>query len=353
LTKLLIVNLSQFGYHTDTYYYCKYLKDEFKITYLCWDYNKPQILMENVNIVYVSRKGNKYLRYFSMLRKFRKYVKNNEDNIIFIKYFRLCSCLTFGNSGRNIVLDIRTGAVSTSLNKRLFYNFCFSVDRKFYNKFTVISESLREALNIPKKNSHVLPLGSQVFSNSDKEFDKLNLLYVGTLSQRRIEDTITGIREFLDRHKIRVEYNIIGDGPPKDLGKVLNTIQKTGLKDVVHYRGRITHENIGYFFDVSNIGVVYIPLTKQYDRQPPTKLFECLLSGIPVIATETYENKRIVNNNNGILIKDNSGSFAEGLETIWNNRGLYNSKKIREEVSEYTWENIVMNNLKPYFKFIS
>jgi hypothetical protein len=41
--KLLIINKIQFGYHTDTFKYCQYLKDEFDITYICFDAKEIKI----------------------------------------------------------------------------------------------------------------------------------------------------------------------------------------------------------------------------------------------------------------------------------------------------------------------
>lgn len=348
MKKLLIVNLSQYGYHIDTYYYSKLLNKDFVITYLCWDYEKPRITTKNVNVIYLKRDGNKIIRYIRMLIALRQHIENNSYDILFVKYFRLCSVLVWTNKSKNIVLDIRTGAVSTNILKRLFYKLCFAFDKRFFKKITIISESLREALKIDKSSAHILPLGSVVFSHTSKVFDRINLLYVGTLSQRKIDDTVTGVYKFLKTNTTELVYNIIGDGIQEDLDRLLNTINDLGLQKQINYLGRISHENIVPYFKSSNIGVVYIPITKQYDKQPPTKLFEYLLSGMPVVATSTYENRKVVNESNGVIIRDNSDSFADGLKVFWDNRQRYNSEKIREEVSQYSWENIVNNNLRPY-----
>ena len=36
-SKIVIINKTQFGYHTDYYKYCEYLKDDYDITFLCFD----------------------------------------------------------------------------------------------------------------------------------------------------------------------------------------------------------------------------------------------------------------------------------------------------------------------------
>ena len=56
--KLIIINQSQFGNHTDTFYHCKYLRYDIAIVSICWDYGLPKIEMNGVQVVYASRKGN-------------------------------------------------------------------------------------------------------------------------------------------------------------------------------------------------------------------------------------------------------------------------------------------------------
>jgi glycosyltransferase involved in cell wall biosynthesis len=91
-----------------------------------------------------------------------------------------------------------------------------------------------------------------------------------------------------------------------------------------------------------------VPITPYYDFQPVTKLYEYMLSGMPVIATNTHENRLVVNDDNGVLINDTPEDFCNGLAKICENRNSYNSLDIRKTVESYTWENIVNTILKPY-----
>ena len=91
-------------------------------------------------------------------------------------------------------------------------------------------------------------------------------------------------------------------------------------------------------------------MTKYFDNQPPTKTYEYLVSGLPVIATGTKENAKILNDSCGVLIDDNEVSFALGLQAIVSKRKTFNSAKIRNMYQENLWENIVNNNLKNYIE---
>ena len=97
-------------------------------------------------------------------------------------------------------------------------------------------------------------------------------------------------------------------------------------------------ENIAYF-EESNVGISFVPCTKYYDCQPPTKTFEYLLYGLPVIATNTTENNIIINSSNGLLIKDSSASFCEAIELLISKS--YNNSLIQNDSIKYSWEKIV------------
>jgi glycosyltransferase involved in cell wall biosynthesis len=71
---------------------------------------------------------------------------------------------------------------------------------------------------------------------------------------------------------------------------------------------------------------------------------------MPVVATNTYENRLIVNENNGVLINDSAEDFCNGLMKIYNQRNSFSSSEIRKSVELYSWEKIVNTNLKPYLQ---
>jgi hypothetical protein len=93
--------------------------------------------------------------------------------------------------------------------------------------------------------------------------------------------------------------------------------------------------------------VVYVPVTTYYNYQPSTKLFEFILAGMPVLATKTEENKKIVNSDNGILIDESPKGFSTGLEQISERITYFNEELIRNSISGYCWEDITKTKLKP------
>ncbi|MBU2645306.1 glycosyltransferase [bacterium] len=349
MKKLLIIDYKQFGYHTGNFHHCKYLKEEYSIGFICWDQGFPKIEIEGVVVIYVNRRGNILLRAIRFLRLALREVKDKRT-IIFIKYFKVVSLAMRLLKPHNFfILDIRTGSVHKKQIYRRFYDARMKFETRFFKNVTVISQSLAEKLKIAHK-SHILPLGADIISSTKKTFKSLHLLYVGTLLNRNIEVTVHGFKLFYDEFKERISiaYTIIGDGTNNEAQDLRGLVSKYGLSDVVKVTGLIPYTNLAPYYDTCNIGVSYVPLTDYYDCQPVTKTFEYLLSGMPVIATNTSENRAVIQNKNGVLIGETADDFYVGLKTISKNRMSFDSDNIRFSKLDYKWENIVENNLKPY-----
>jgi glycosyltransferase involved in cell wall biosynthesis len=354
MKKLILINPNQFGYNNATYYYCKYLKKYYHITYLCWDHNLLKIDIPGVKVVYVNRRGNMIARSLRFLRYAFKELRN-DPTIVFIKYFKIVSlALRLLKPTYNYVLDIRTGSVhKNSLNRRL-HDARLKFETRLFKNVTVISESLAEKLGL-KHKAHILPLGADVLSRKDKLLKELNFLYVGTLHNRNIDITIHGFKKFYNEFKnqIPMSYTIIGSGPNNEENTLRDIVVKLGISKVVKITGRIPQSQLGPYFDSANVGISYVPITDYYDVQPVTKTFEYLLSGMPVIATNTSENRKVINQENGVLVGETPEEFYSGMKLVLEKVKLFDSAKIRNTSMNFTWEHIVINNLFQYLKKIS
>ncbi|MCH9698056.1 MAG: glycosyltransferase [Gammaproteobacteria bacterium] len=340
--KLLIADQRQFGSHIGTYHYCLYLNQSYEITVICWDYGLPRQKLSNIKVIYVPRDGNIISRNYRFIKAVSDYLNNNHTSLCFIKYFRGCSLLKFFHSKQVFIFDIRTGSISQNSINRFLYNSMLILESFFFRHITIISESLARKLNLSKKAT-ILPLGSETISSLDKSFNSLDLLYVGTLSGRDIHKSVLGFCRFYQQFhtSIPMRYTIIGDGPGNEIESLKSIIEQHALTDIIQLKGRIPFTELKTYFDTHNIGVSFVPMTDYFDAQPVTKTFDYLLSGMPVIATATSENKLVIDNTNGVLINDSADDFFRGLRGIMNTRHLYHSRRIRQISSRYSWKTIV------------
>jgi glycosyltransferase involved in cell wall biosynthesis len=354
--KLLLINGTQFGYSAGHYFYCKYLSGDFTIRYICYDRGLNRLSLKGTDVHYVSFKGNKLIRTIRFIKESIIQSYSVKPNVLIVAYFNICLLLALFCRSKKRVLDIRSGSLKKNKFFRSIGNFFILFQSLFFDEAIILSESLRKKLSVSGKKSIIVPLGSEIFFTGEHNYNSLSLFYVGSLNNRNIIETIIGLHLFLKTNegkKIEVNYSIVGFGSPFEIAKIMNCIADLGLSDSVTYVGRKTNEELIPYFEHSNIGIVFVPRTPWYDCQPVTKLFEYTLSGMPVIATNTYENSRIVNKTNGVLIDDTSEDFCKGLLIIYNNRNSFNSADIRRTVESFTWANIINNTLKPFLERIA
>ena len=353
--KLLFVYPNQFGYHIDSYKYCEYLQDKFDLTYICFDQGFDRLDLPDVNVIYMPYNTGKVRRLVHFFIYLIQLTRKEKIDILFTVQFKFCFIIGLCAISKVKILDYRSGDLSSNYFMRSLKNIIMRFDALFFQYVTIISEGLRDILFLNKGRAIILPLGADVISSRVRSFDRLDLLYLGTLNLRNIDQTIDGFAQFLDKNKEishLFSYTIIGFGTKQEEEKINFIIKKMGLNHTVRFLGRKKYTELSSFFDDCNVGVTYVPMTPYYEYQPVTKLFEYLLSGMPVIATNTYENKLIVNYTNGVLISDSSEDFCNGLMKVYDLRKSFDSIVIRESVEFYKWSNIIKSIMIPFLQKI-
>lgn len=350
---ILFIVPSQYGYNTGYFYYCELLaKEQYNVFYIGTDQQKP-IIKSNfgVNVICINdgnqRLGRWRLKIAKVSWKLNAEVKFDK---IIIHGYNFCSLLLLIFSRKSCVMDIRTSYITTSILKTFINNVILYIDSLMFWRVSIISRSLGRFMRISPKKSYLLPIGALVEDYVAPQFNEfLSLLYVGTFYDRNIEKTIEGVALFKNRHpEVSIQYTIIGMGSEKEKELIQSAIKEHYLDNIVEFVGEKRYEMLKPYYHSHNIGVSYVPLTKYYDCQPPTKTFEYLVKGMLVMCTPTSENAILTHNENGVLLESDSvEDFAKGIEYIHNNRANYINRKIYNDSRKYSWENIVKKYLCP------
>ena len=349
--KILCITLNQFGYQINMFHYIKYLKEYYDFSYLCVDYGKERVNLSGLDVFYVAKEGSGYNQIYKFLLAIKKLLYNNPYDLIIIKYFPFISLVKLFTKEK-IILHVDSGAASAGKLHNILYNLFLKIESLFFQEIITLSENLRKYLFLPKGKTYIVPLGSESFSSEKHDYSNLNLIYIGTFNWRRIHETIDGFYQFYKRfsNEIGISYTIIGYGNKNEVDKITSRIKQLGLEGVVNFLGTVPYNKLSEYLSKSNVGVSYIPITPEYNVQPPTKTIEYLMAGLPTIATATEENKKLMNNNRGVLIDDSSDGFYDGLCKIKNSS--YDNDEIRQSMENYKWEKIVHTHLKPVIEKI-
>ncbi len=251
---------------------------------------------------------------------------------------------------KNLVCEIHTFPKNFVLHKRVF--------EKAKN-IIVITKNLKDSLikkGIDENKILVAPDGVDL-----EKFDidipkeearkKLNLpqdkkivLYTGHLYEWKGAQILANASNFLDNDTIIV---FVG-GTKKDekefreKNKDLNSILILGHK---------LYSEIPYYLKAADILVLpnlgKIEISKSWTS--PMKMFEYMASKRPIISSNLSSLREILNENNAILIRENSpGDLADGINSALKNKGF--SDKISscafQDVQKYTWKKRIDNILK-------
>ncbi len=347
-TRLIIVSPRQYGYQTDYLKYTEYLVPYFDIVFLCLDQGEKRFENESITLKYTCIQ-NKKLAYLFFFLKAYFYILTHKG-IVMSTNFKGCRYLKKLMPWRKMVVNIRTVSVDKDKEKSARQNIQILKDVECFERIIMISEGGARQLRLPMEKVSIVSLGADVISHTNKLFDSLKLLYVGTLNNRDIIKTVIGFHQYLKQSgDTDAIYDIVGNGEEFSQIKEYVETKKLGKHIILH--GQKKYDELKPFFDKCNVGVAFVPMTSMYDYQPPTKTFEYLNSGLFCIATETTANREVITATNGCLIHDTANDFCSAIQLFMHKRQTVSSSQIRETGKPYLWKNIIEQQLLPALQF--
>ena len=173
------------------------------------------------------------------------------------------------------------------------------------------------------------------------------LLYQGAVNMGR------GLEQLLDAMTLMpgIYLVIVGDGDIK--GELMHQAKQLNLSTRVCFTGRVSFENLAWYTRQATLGIsLEQDIGLNYHYALPNKLFDYMHAGLPVIASDLPEIRKVVATVEfGVLIREFSPEFlAETISGILNNKELLAtwSKNALREAPNYSWEQESDKLLKLY-----
>lgn len=362
--KIIMVLTNGFFPDLRVYKEAKYLsKNGHDVEILCWDRDgrykeKPVEQIEKIKIIRFcgNEKYGSGLKQISGLMKFKneckKYLKNEQINYDYIHCHDLDGMVVgwlIHKHGDKIVFDMHEYYNSGSYAKIYFIvkRLLKFMQNKSY-KIIHVNEKQIEAISPKNKDKLVYlpnyPEAEKFESVKHIPSSKLRIMYAGYV--RYLVPLTNLINATKDMENVKV--SIHGTGTCWDNIKKMEEFSKN-----LEVTGEFKHEEINKFYSESDIiYVVYNKGNKNDETALPTKFFESIISGVPLIVSkDSLMEKTVEKYDIGFNVDGtNEENIKKLIESIQNNREILEQKKrnIEKIKNKFIWEDVVKNLDKIY-----
>lgn len=342
----------------DIFYYSKYLSKypNYKIKVIVSKINED-ISNENLEIIELWK-----INYFSFIWKaFFKIKKiNKESKISFVYFFAQHPFSVLLQFFVKYFLKIKTiyDVVSWPIGKWFVAFVSYITIRLgifFSYKYILDHEKLYWLLNLKsKKHFEVIWVwyDGEVFKKNldvnllGKKRGELIFTYVWSLNIERKLDVF--LRAFIKNiHKYYfIKLYFIWTWKWIDLLKSISWKYKDRS---IFFLWKKEHCKIPDYINSSDILVSYVPITKYFQYQPPTKLIEYLACNKPCIATNTIAQKEILNWYDFLIHNDDFKSTKDKIEFFIKNHDKIKKLNFKNLVSDLSWKKLIDKKLVNVF----
>jgi glycosyltransferase involved in cell wall biosynthesis len=170
----------------------------------------------------------------------------------------------------------------------------------------------------------------------------LQLIYVGSISIDRGRDVMLEAMAIVKQFGNIAHLTIVGANKAQ-YQYCHNLMEKLQIMDFVTIHQRVPGSEIPSMLKQADVGLCIWQDLAWYRFNPPTKLFEYLVAGLPVLASNIATHTQYVKDDfNGMIFEYNSVSLANAIQRLWENR--HNLSQIKRQAYQasdaYLWQNI-------------
>lgn len=283
------------------------------------------------------------------------HVHNMPDILVFSSLLpRMC--------GSKVILDLHDPTPEVYMAKyKMKYSDPFIRILCFLERYSIRFSNLVLTPNIafrklfisrgcPKEKIHIImnapderifcPTNAQKNDNKASDKNKFVLMYHGTIVERYGLDTALYAISQLNGKVSKLEFNVYGIGDYVE--RFLELVDELNLKDIVQYHGSVSLEEISKVIEGIDLGLIPNKKNVFTEINMPTRIFEYLSIGKPVIAPRTkgimdYFDEKSLN----FFEPDKTESLAQVILEVYSNpmrrravlnRGIAIYKKYRWEL---------------------
>lgn len=290
-------------------------------------------------------------------------IGDHRYDVVHVQNFRGCSVLS--RLGRKIssgwLLDIRTSNVTSRGWKANLADYITKLESRAFTEICIHSEELGRAMlgNLPYV---VVPPGVDIarFRQGEREVtrqqlnltpDDVVIIYTGALNVDRNPFQI--LETFAKVAAMHVKSKLLVVGTSNLLSQLKSWTEEHNLAQRIIFTGRVPYHHVQNYVAAADIGFAYVPVTSNYEFNPPLKTAEFLAAGLPTVATNTAGNQMYIQHEyNGLLAEDDTVALAQAIQRLMNNSDLkqYLCSNAYQSITAYDWREIIRTRLLPLYQ---
>ncbi|OQW69304.1 MAG: group 1 glycosyl transferase [Methylotenera sp.] len=154
----------------------------------------------------------------------------------------------------------------------------------------------------------------------------IHLIYIGTVSQARGRDVMLDAMAVLAKETALLKRNgaikltIVG-ATESELTFCQQRVKALKIEQFVQIVGRVSGHEIPAYLAQADVGICLWEQNQWNEFNPPTKLFEYLVAGIPVLASNIRTHTRYINDwQNGLIFDYDAQSLAHTIFQLHTNK---------------------------------
>ena len=241
-----------------------------------------------------------------------------------------------------------------SFLKRLYFKFALPLSIKSADLVVTVSDAVSGQINkqfeISEECLKTVSIGVPTIKTEPPEpKDPPMILYPASTYPHK--NHVTLIRAFVRLSEKNPEARLVLTGAPgKAQLQVLKEIEKSGLKQRISLKGRVSSKEMKKI--LNNASIVAFPSTYEGFGIP---VLEAMAAGIPVVVAEGTPANDLLGDNSLIIKHDDDEAWSSTLNKLLNDKTLRNQLVLEgfKQANRYTYQNSAKQLLEAWNQLIA
>jgi glycosyltransferase involved in cell wall biosynthesis len=206
--------------------------------------------------------------------------------------------------------------------QRLIYKITLPACADVITLSDELVEVLSQSYQVDENKIEIVPLGvdTEVFKPNYETSDEgqFHCVYTGSIRPVREMEACLEAVSIAQDNGVPVRLHLVGGGDEDYVRSLRSYAEELGISDAMEWHGYVNHAEIPSVLRKMDVGISHLPDREMYRVSSPTKVYEYLASGLPVVCSDIIAHEKILEpGETGFFYDpDNPDEFAERIESL-------------------------------------